>query len=91
MFGVAYGTDVECVKAILLEEAARHELVLQEPAPFARLTKQSEISLDFTLRVWVESANYWQVNFDLLERINNRFEAEGIKIPFNQLDVHITK
>ena len=91
VFNVAYGTDVEKVKAILLEGAGKHELVLKDPAPFARLTKQSESSLDFTLRVWAENANYWQVNFDLLETLNNRFVAEGIEIPFNQLDVHITK
>lgn len=91
VFNVAYGTDVEKVKSILLEEADKHELVLKDPAPFARLTKQSESSLDFTLRVWVESANYWKVNFDLLETLNNRFTEENIEIPFNQLDVHITK
>jgi small conductance mechanosensitive channel len=91
VLNVAYGTDVEKVKSILLEEAGKHELVLKDPAPFARLTKQSESSLDFTLRVWAENANYWQVNFDLLETLNNRFVAEGIEIPFNQLDVHITK
>lgn len=91
VFNVAYGTDVERVKSILLEEADKHELALKDPKPFCRLTKQSESSLDFTLRVWVESKNYWQVNFDLLEAVNDRFAAEGIEIPFNQLDVHITK
>ena len=91
VFSVAYGTDVERVKSILLEEANNHELVLKDPAPFARLSKQNASSLDFTVRVWVESKNYWTVNFDLLETLNNRFEAEGIEIPFNQLDVNIKK
>jgi len=91
VFSVAYGTDVERVKSILLEEANKHELVLKDPAPFARLSKQNASSLDFTVRVWVESKNYWTVNFDLLETLNNRFEAEGIEIPFNQLDVNIKK
>ena len=89
VFNVAYGTDVAKVNAILLEEAGKHELALKDPAPFARLTKQSESSLDFTLRVWVNAGDYWTVNFDLLENINNRFAKEGIEIPFNQLDVHI--
>lgn len=89
VFGVAYGTDVDKVRSILLEEANKHPLTLDEPAPFARLTKQSESSLDFTLRVWVNSGDYWTVNFDLLESINNRFVAEDIEIPFNQLDVHV--
>ena len=80
VFSVAYGTDVERVKSILLEEANKHELVLKDPAPFARLSKQNASSLDFTVRVWVESKNYWTVNFDLLERLNNRFEAEGIPL-----------
>ncbi len=91
VFSVAYGTDVERVKTILLEAAEAHELVLKDPAPFARLTKQNESSLDFTLRVWVKSGDYWTVNFDLLEGLNDRFVSENIEIPFNQLDVHLTK
>lgn len=89
VFNVAYGTDVEKVKQILLDEAAKHELVLQDPAPFVRLSKQSESSLDFTVRVWTASADYWTVNFDLLERVHARFAAENVEIPFNQLDVHV--
>ena len=91
VFGVAYGTDIERVKAILLEEAEKHELALKTPAPFARLSAQNASSLDFTMRVWVENANYWTVKFDLTERITERFTAEGIEIPFNQLDVTIKK
>ena len=88
-FNVAYGSDVDKIKAILLEEAAKHEKTLKDPAPFSRLSKQNEHSLTIMLRVWVERANYWTVNFDLLEAINARFVAEGIEIPFNQLDVHV--
>lgn len=90
-FSVAYGTDVEKVKTVLLNEADKHTLVLKDPAPFARLSVQNASSLDFVLRVWVNSGDYWTVNFDLLEAINARFVAEGIEIPFNQLDVHIDK
>ena len=88
-FSAAYGSDVEKIKSILLEEAAKNEMTLKDPAPFARLTKQGEHGLTFTLRVWVDSANYWTVNFDLLEAINARFAEEGIEIPFNQIDVHV--
>ncbi len=89
VFNVAYGTDVEKVKSILLDEATKHEMVLQDPAPFARLTNHAESSIDFTLRVWTENKNFWQVKFDLLEALNKRFAEEGIEIPFNQLDVHV--
>ncbi len=89
VFSVAYGTDVEKVKSILMEEADKHELVLKDPAAFCRLTKQNESSLDLTLRVWAKNGDYWQVNFDLLERINQRFVEENIEVPFNQIDVHM--
>lgn len=88
-FSVAYGTSVDKVSDILLEEAKKHALVLSSPEPFARLAKQNSSSLDFVLRVWTKSDDYWTVNFDLLEAVNKRFETEGIEIPFNQLDVHI--
>lgn len=89
IFSVAYGTDVEKVKTILLEESGKHEKAMKEPAPFCRLSKQNANGLDFVLRVWVKNSDYWQVNFDLLEAINNRFAAEGIEIPFSQMDVHV--
>ncbi len=88
-FTVAYGTDLEKVRAALLETAAAHPLVLQEPAPFARLTAHEDSALKFTLRVWVKRADYWTANFDLIEQVNQRFAADGIQIPFNQLDVHV--
>ena len=87
--GVAYGSDIDRVKEILLEEGSRHELVLQDPTPFCRLTTQGDSSLTFVLRLWTETANYWQVNFDVLESIHKRLEAEGIEIPFPQMDVHL--
>lgn len=90
VFSAAYGTDPEKVKSLLLKEADRHELVLKDPEPFARLTKQNDSSLDFTLRVWTKSSDYWTVHFDLLETLTRRFEEEGIEVPFNQLDVHIS-
>ena len=88
-FGVAYGTDIEKMKEILLEEAEKHEMVKKDPAPFCRLSKQNASSLDFLLRVWVGRSDYWTVNFDLLEAINNRLVEEKIEVPFTQVDVHV--
>ena len=89
VFQVEYGTDVEKVKRLLLEEACKHELVLRDPEPFARLAEQGDNALTFKLRVWMANDDYWTVNFDLLEAINTRFAKEDIVIPFNQLDVHV--
>ena len=87
--GVAYGSDIDRVKAILLDEGSKHELVLSDPAPFCRLSEQGESSLNFTLRLWTENANYWRVRFDVLESVHKRLEAEGVEVPFPQVDVHM--
>ena len=86
---VAYGSDVGRVRSLLTEEASRQTGVLPDPAPFVRLSKQNDSSLDFTVRVWTKKEDYWNVRFDLLEAIQNRLTAEGVEIPFPQLDVHM--
>ena len=86
---VAYGSDINRVQHVLLEEAAKQTLALTDPAPFVRLTKQNDSSLDFTVRVWTKKEDYWTVHFDLLEAIQKRLETEKIEIPFPQLDVHV--
>lgn len=88
-FSVAYGSDLEKVRSALLETAAAHELVLKDPAPFAKLKAHEDSALKFILRVWVKREDYWTVNFDLMEEINQAFIAKGIQIPFPQMDVHM--
>ena len=85
---VAYDSDIDMVKETLLSLANAHELVLKDPAPFVRLGTHGESALIFKLRVWVKSADYWTVNFDLLEASKKVFDKRGIEIPFPQLDVH---
>lgn len=86
---VAYGTDVEAAKDIVMSLVNKHEKILTDPAPFIRMTDMADSSLKITLRVWVESANYWDVKFDLTENINKAFAEHHIAVPFPQMDVHI--
>ncbi len=88
---VAYGTDTELVRCTLLSIAESHELSLKEPAPMCRLSKFADSSIDFTLRVWVNSADYWTVTFDINEEIKKVFEEKNISIPFPQMDIHLDK
>ncbi|MBP3308866.1 MAG: mechanosensitive ion channel [Clostridia bacterium] len=88
-FSVAYGSDVEQAKKIIREIIEGHELVLKDPEVFVRLTNQGDSALDITARAWVKSGDYWTVNFDVIEAVTDRFEKEGIEIPFNQLDVRV--
>ena len=87
--GVAYGSDVEKVREILLECAASHPKVLKKPAPYVIFTDFGNSSLDFELRCY--SSNIWEgwlVPSDLRFTINKRFIEEGIEIPFPQVVVH---
>ena len=88
---VAYGTDVEQVKSLLLGMVKDDKRVAKDPAPFCRLTEWADSSLNFTLRVWVSSGDFWNVKFDLLENILKVLEENNIEIPYNKLDVQITK
>ena len=88
-FSVAYGSDVEKVKSIILGVINKHELVLNDPAPMVRLTEHGASSLDFVTRVWVKNDDYWTVNFDLKEQVLAAFVAESIEVPFPQMDVHV--
>ena len=87
--GVAYGSDIDRVKAILLDEGSKHELVLSDPAPFCKVTDHLDSAVAITSRAWVKNDDFWDVKFMLLEKVKAAFDKNGIEIPFNQLDVHI--
>lgn len=90
-FTVAYGTDVEKVKAVLTEVLNAHPLVLHDMEYNVRLTAEDSSALRFNCRCWVKNADYWTVNFDLHENVIEAFKQASIEIPFNQLDVNIKK
>ncbi len=87
--GVAYGSDTEKVKNVLLECAQNHKKVLKKPEPYVVFKDFGSSSLDFELRVYVSDIwSGWTVPSDLRFAINQRFIEEGIEIPFSQLVVH---
>ena len=88
-FGAAYGTDVAKMKELMLQVANNHPLVLDDPAPAALFVAQNASSLDFKLRVWCKSADYWTVNFEVFEQVHEAMLTAGIEIPFPQMDVHV--
>ena len=86
---VAYNTDINKVKKVVNSVIDKHKLILQDKEKTIRLSKHDESCLVFTLRVWVETINYWPVYFDLMEQIKEEFDKNNIEIPFNQLDIHM--
>ena len=88
---VSYKSDIDKVKKVLYEIVNKHKLVLIDEERFVKLTKHDESALIFTIRVWVETKDYWTVYFDLMESIKREFDKNNIEIPYNQLDVHMIK
>lgn len=86
---VSYDSDVEKVKSVVNGLVEKDKRVKKEPAPFLRLTEWGDSSLNFTLRVWVDAGEYWNLKFDLLETLLKVFEENNIEIPYNQLEVRV--
>ena len=80
-FGCAKGEDVAKVQQVMLDVMAANELVLKDPAPFARLSGGSNEAMEFTTRAWCKSADYWTVYFDLTQAITEALGAAGVQAP----------
>jgi small conductance mechanosensitive channel len=87
--GCGYDDDLDKVRQVLEDIIAADERVLQDPAPAVAISELGESSVNFVVRPWVKTADYWAVYFDLTEQIKKRFDQEGISIPFPQRDVHV--
>lgn len=89
VFGIGYQDDIEKAERILKDILKAHPLVLDEPEMTVKLHTLNESSVDFIVRPWVNTENYWDVYWDVTKSVKLRFDAEGVSIPFPQRDVHI--
>lgn len=87
--GVSYGDDLDLVRSTLQELVNAEDRILKDPECLIAVAELADSSVNFAVRPWVNTADYWGVKFDLTEAIKKRFDKEGISIPFPQQDVHI--
>ncbi len=87
--GVAYDADLSKVRDVLNDIISKEERILPDPAPQVAVAELADSSVNFIVRVWTKSGDYWGVKFDATETIKNRFDEAGIGIPFPQRDIHI--
>jgi small-conductance mechanosensitive channel len=88
--GVAYGSDVQLVKKLMLEAAVEHPAVLDNPAPWVIFMNFGASSLDFVLRFWVRHVDLaLSASSELREAIDLKFRENGVEIPFPQMDVRV--
>ena len=89
VFHIAYDSDAQKALEILLGLAERNPAVLKDPAPFAKISGALDSSIELTTRLWCKGADYWDVYFYMLENAKPAFDAAGISIPYQQIDVHM--
>lgn len=89
VFGIGYDDDVRKAHQILTDVLAADKRVLADPAPQIAVSELADSSVNFVVRPWVQSGDYWDVKFDLTERVKLAFDENGISIPYPQMDVHV--
>lgn len=87
--GVGYGDDLDKTERVLLEIAKAHPHVHDEPAPLVKVSNLGDSSVDFTMRVWVDTKNAVGFPMAITKEIKQRLDTEGIEIPFPQRDIHM--
>lgn len=91
IIGVGYDADLAKTKALLLKVVSADQRVLKDQAITVGVSELADSSVNFVVRPWVKSSDYWPTYFDLLENIKTELDNEGIEIPFPQLSVHMNK
>jgi len=88
-FGIGYSDNIELAERVLGEIVSAHEKILDDPEPTIKLHTLGDSSVNFIVRPWTKTEDYWNVYWDLIREVKLRFDREGISIPFPQRDVHV--
>ena len=89
VIGVSYEDDIKKAKEVMLGVLKEHPKVLDTPEPFVGVLELADSSVNYAVRPWCKAADYWDVYFDITERVKIELEANGLTIPFPQRDVHM--
>jgi small conductance mechanosensitive channel len=90
VFGIGYD-DIKKAKEIMQSVLDADDRIFSDPAPLIAVAELADCSVNFAVRPWVNAGDYWNVKFDVTEKIKLAFDAAGISIPYPQMDVHLDK
>jgi small conductance mechanosensitive channel len=91
VFGIGYDDDIKKAKDILTKLLEEDERILKDPTPVVAVSELADSSVNFVVRPWVKTDDFWNVKFDYTEAVKLTFDKEGISIPYPQQDVHLHK
>ena len=89
VFGVSYTDNIQKVKQVIADVLNGEERILKDPSYTIGLLELADSSVNFAVRPWVKTEDYWNVYFNINEKMKERFDMEGISIPFPQSDIHL--
>ncbi len=89
IFGIGYGDDIEKAQGIMEQVVSEHPMVLKDPEPVIRVHELADSSVNFICRPWVKTEDYWDVFWDVTRSVKERFDQDGVSIPFPQQDIHV--
>jgi small conductance mechanosensitive channel len=89
VFGIGYEDDIDKARNIMTEILSGDERILQDPPMKIAVSELADSSVNFIARPWVNSADYWGVYWETMEKVKKQFDAQGISIPFPQRDIHV--
>jgi len=87
-FGIGYDDDIKKAKEVLMEIVSSHDKTLSDPEPLVAVSELADSSVNFTVRAWSKTEDYWVVYFDCLEQVKLAFDELEISIPYPQMDIH---
>ena len=90
-FNTSYDAPVELVKETIQAVIRSHPKALRDPAPFARVSAYQDSSIEYAVRVWCATEDYWTLYSDLLEQVKAAFDQNGIEMTYNHLNVHMIR
>ncbi len=90
-FGIGYGDDIDKATEVIEQVIKTDDRILSDPAPMVKVIELADSSVNFAVRVWCNTPDYWNIYFDMFGKMKKAFDANGISIPFPQTDVHLYK
>ncbi|MHC5111321.1 MAG: mechanosensitive ion channel family protein [Planctomycetota bacterium] len=88
-FGIGYDDDLKKAKSIMDDILSKHDKILKDPEPVVRVHELADSSVNFICRPWVKTEDYWDVYWDITHAVKDKFDSEGISIPYPQTDIHV--
>ncbi len=89
--GIGYGDDVDKARQVIQKLIDQESRILKDPAVLIAVSELADSSVNFAVRAWVMSGDYWPVYYEMNENVYKTFAKEGLNIPFPQMDVHLHK